>query len=224
MSNGIELWRGEFGDEYTKRNQVDWRKRIPFWYGITHATGARSVLEVGCNAGWNLSAIKHTDGPRVRVAGTDINEAALAQAHAAGLEVYNCLDFRAVPGKFELVFTAGVLIHIEPQHVREVMASIIDKSYRWVLAVEYESEYEEAIPYRGHEDKCWKRPYHKLYMDLGLHLVDRATPAGFGTSAPTAAPPRARPAPPSPPAPAAAAVTDLRSALMNLPAEFWTEP
>jgi pseudaminic acid biosynthesis-associated methylase len=178
MPDGIELWRGEFGDEYTKRNQVDWVTRRPFWEWVLEATHARSVLEVGCNAGWNMFTLK-TCAPPMRVVGTDINEAALAQAHAAGLEVYNCLDFRAVPGKFELVFTAGVLIHIEPKHVREVMAAIIDKSYRWVLAVEYESEYEEAIPYRGHEDKCWKRPYHKLYMDLGLHLVDRATPEGF---------------------------------------------
>jgi pseudaminic acid biosynthesis-associated methylase len=178
VSNGIELWRGEFGDEYTKRNQVDWRSRGRFWGDLFFNTGARSVLEVGCNAGWNLSSIRR-EYPDVRVAGTDINEAALEQAHAAGLEVYNCLDFRAVPGKFELVFTAGVLIHIEPQHVREVMAAIIDKSYRWVLAVEYEDSYETAIPYRGHADKCWKRPYGKLYEDMGLKLVEKSFPAGF---------------------------------------------
>lgn len=178
MTNGVELWRGEFGNEYTDRNQVDWMKRAMFWDRIITTTGARSVFEMGCNAGWNLSAIREFH-PQVRVTGSDINERALEQAHAAGLTTYNCLDFRAVPGKFDLVFTAGVLIHIEPAHVREVMAALIDKSFRWVLAIEYESEYEEAIPYRGHADKCWKRPYHKLYMDLGLHLVDRSSPAGF---------------------------------------------
>ena len=26
-----EVWAGEFGNAYLKRNQVDWRGRIPFW-------------------------------------------------------------------------------------------------------------------------------------------------------------------------------------------------
>lgn len=170
LTDGIELWRGEFGDAYTERNQVDWKARVPFWYSVIEKTGARSVLEVGCNAGWNLSAIKRC-APDIRVAGSDINERALEQAKAAGLEVYHCLDFRAVPGKFDLVFTAGVLIHIEPAHVREVMTAIVDKSFRWVAAVEYECDYEDAIQYRGHDDKCWKRPYGVLYRDLGLEVV-----------------------------------------------------
>lgn len=167
---GADLWRGEFGDAYTDRNQVNWQSRIPFWERIVRVTGARSAFEVGCNAGWNLSALKSAADFPIRVAGSDVNEHALEQAAAAGLEVYNCLDFRAAAGKFDLVFTAGVLIHIEPEHVKEVMQSIIDKSFRWVVAVEYEADAEEAIPYRGHDDKCWKRPYDKMYQDLGLKL------------------------------------------------------
>ena len=52
-----DFWSGEFGEEYLKRNRVDWRKRIPFWKDVIDMTGARSVFELGCNAGWNLSAI-----------------------------------------------------------------------------------------------------------------------------------------------------------------------
>lgn len=176
--NGVELWQGHFGDEYTKRNQVDWRSRVPFWSTVLYKTGARSVLEVGCNAGWNLSAIKRVE-PQARVVGTDLNTMALEQASAAGLEVYQCLDFRQVPGRFDLVFTAGVLIHIEPENVREVMAEILAKSMRWVVAVEYEDVYETAVEYRGHSDKCWRRPYGKLYEDMGLKLVDKTVPYGF---------------------------------------------
>ncbi|MEK9809633.1 MAG: pseudaminic acid biosynthesis-associated methylase [Candidatus Nanopelagicales bacterium] len=179
MTDGVELWRGEFGDAYTERNQVDWRLRVALWDRVIEMTGARSVFEVGCNAGWNLSAIR-LNNPQVRVAGSDINPRALEQANAAGLEVYECLDFRAVPGKFDLVFTAGVLIHIEPQHLREVMRALIDKSFRWVAAVEYEAPYETAIEYRGHSDKCWKRPYDVLYKDLGLQMLTSWwKPVGF---------------------------------------------
>lgn len=168
--DALDLWRGEFGDEYTQRNQVDWQQRIPFWERIMRFTGARSVFEVGCNAGWNLSAIKSV-APYARAAGSDINPRALEQASAAGLEVYECLDFTRVEGKFDLVFTAGVLIHVEPENVREIMRAIVDKSFRHVFAIEYGASFEEAIPYRGHDDKCWKRPYDVLYKDLGVKQV-----------------------------------------------------
>lgn len=179
MATGLDLWAGEFGDEYTKRNQVDWRARIPFWRQVIERTGARSCFEVGCNAGWNLSAIREV-APHVTTCGTDINKAACEQAAVAGHIVFNNLDFTAIPRKAELVFTAGVLIHIEPEHLEEMMKAIIDKSYRWVVAVEYSADKEKAIEYRGYKDKCWKRPYGYLYTELGLSLEDTTWPVvGF---------------------------------------------
>ena len=176
---GVELWSSDFGNDYTNRNQVDWRKRMPFWKMIEERTGARSYFEMGCNAGWNLSAIKR-QFPDVTVVGNDINTQACHQAQLAGLPVINMLDFTEhVQGKFELVFTAGVLIHIEPEHLQEVMQALIDKSLRYVLAVEYAAEQETIVEYRGHTEKCWKRPYGKLYMDLGLKMAAWG-PAGEG--------------------------------------------
>ena len=52
MNEQQQFWAGEFGDEYVRRNQVDWRARIPFWREVIEMTGARSVHEVGCNCGW----------------------------------------------------------------------------------------------------------------------------------------------------------------------------
>ena len=170
MIDGIELWAGEFGDDYTRRNQVEWRKRKPFWSDMIDKTGARSVFEVGANAGWNLSAIRELH-PQTVLWGNEINESAARQAQMANLDVVNLLDFKDIHGKFELVFTAGVLIHIETEHLEEVMRSMIEKSYRFVLAVEYASAGEVQIKYRGNAG-CWKRPYGKLYSDLGLTLVD----------------------------------------------------
>lgn len=172
IESGLDLWAGEFGDEYTKRNQVDWQKRIPFWKQIIAWTGARSVFEMGCNAGWNLSAIRRVY-PDVIVHGNDINTKACEQAWAAELTVSNKLDPNAdfVPGKYELTFTAGVLIHIEPEHLEEVMRALVEKSYRWVLAVEYDAPTETQVEYRGHTEKCWRRPYGSLYRALGLKLA-----------------------------------------------------
>lgn len=168
---GVELWSSEFGNDYTNRNQVDWHLRMPFWKMIEERTGARSYFEMGCNAGWNLSAIRR-QFPDVIVVGNDINEQAAMQAHMAGLNVVNSLYFtEEVCGKFELVFTAGVLIHIEPEHVKDVMQDLINKSIRYVLAIEYAAELETIVEYRGHTEKCWKRPYGAMYKELGLKLI-----------------------------------------------------
>lgn len=169
---GVDLWAGDFGNEYLKRNQVDWRLRVPFWEDILCITGARSVFEMGANAGWNLSAIRDFD-PNIQCWGNDINPVAAHQANMAGHNVVCKMDFaNEVPGPMELVFTAGVLIHIEPEHLKEVMLALIDKSCHYVLAVEYDAPEEQIVEYRGHTEKCWKRPYGKLYEELGLKLVE----------------------------------------------------
>lgn len=176
---GVDLWSGDFGNDYTRRNQVAWRARIAFWRKIIEqSTSARSVFEMGANAGWNLSAIHWLDDGII-ARGNDINDQAAQQARDAGLHVETRIDFPNMPGKAELVFTAGVLIHIEPEHLPEVMLRLIDKSYRWVLAIEYAADIETQVEYRGHTEKCWKRPYGKLYEALGLKLVESGD-AGLG--------------------------------------------
>lgn len=169
------LWVGEFGNEYTARNRVDWRKRVPFWSKILILTGARSVFEFGCNAGWNLSAIQMAANClgdwMPKVYGMDLNVEATAQAQAAGLNVWPAVG---MPGKglgCELAFTAGVLIHIPPEELSYQMDMLIHQSTHFVLAVEYEAQAEEVVPYRGQEAALWKRPYGKLYREKGLNLV-----------------------------------------------------
>ena len=172
LQTGVELWSGAFGDDYTRRNQVEWRSRIAFWRKIIEqSTSARSAFEMGANAGWNLSAIRWINSDII-VRGNDINDQAAQQARDAGLDVQTRIDFPNIGGKAELVFTAGVLIHIEPEHVSEVMQALVDKSYRWVLAIEYAADIETQVEYRGHTEKCWKRPYGELYKALGLKLVE----------------------------------------------------
>lgn len=173
MSEQAQAWAGEFGDSYTKRNRVDWRLRIPFWDSIINRTGARSVWEFGCNAGWNLSACDEAS-PRIMLSGYEINERAAEEARQAGLAVSEWLP-EQVPC-CDLAFTCGVLIHIPPDELRGVMRTIIDASRDWVLAVEYASisGEEEGVDYQGREDMLWRRDYGRLYADLGL------TPVAYG--------------------------------------------
>lgn len=174
-----QFWSGEFGDAYTARNRVDWRARIPFWHDMLKFTGARSVFEVGCGAGWNLSAIRETKLHHVELHGCEINDTAAHQAWTAGLwEIRLGACTLPLQGT-ELVFTAGLLIHVAPENLPALMKEIVAASTRWVIAVEYASDSEEMVEYRGHKDRLWKRPYGALYEALGMKILHTGDAVGF---------------------------------------------
>ena len=168
MSRQSEWWSGATGDSYHTRNQVDWQLRVSFFKHVLEVTGARSVLEFGCGPGWNLTAIRHAE-PMVCVEGVEINEIAGNQAADCGLTVSNDLE---LPPRAELVFTAGCLIHIPPADIEETMRSLIDKSYKYVMSIEYENPRPLEIEYRGEAGLLWKRPYIEMYKSMGLTLIE----------------------------------------------------
>lgn len=179
-----EFWKGDFGTAYVSRNRLDFSRRVPFWTYVLEKTQAKSILEVGCNIGTNLKALRFVDR-NLRLAGVEINHAALQEAADAGLEVYDCPAQevgKAFPGQFDLVFTAGVLIHVGTDDLSEVMDNIIAASKKYVLAVEYPAASEQEITYRGHAERLWKRPFGKLYQAKGLKTVETSD-AGDGFDA-----------------------------------------
>lgn len=169
----VEFWSGDFGNEYVDRNRVDWRKREHFWSGVIPAD-AQSVLEVGCNIGSNLKVIRALRGD-MECVGVDVNQKAILEAAGAGLQVHRMpagdIAERFGMERFDVVFTAGVLIHIAPEDLDRVMAAIVATSKRYVIAVEYAHPEETHVTYRGHEGKLWKRPYAKLYERMGLKVL-----------------------------------------------------
>lgn len=170
-----DFWRGEFGASYTARNRVKWSQRVPFWQRTIESLPLwpHTILEVGCNAGWNLNAIRHCD-PSIGLVGVDVCQTALNEAEKSGHEVYmmGADHIGALAETYDLVFTAGVLIHIPPEQISDVMDAIIAASNRHVLAIEYVAQTEEEIDYRGHAERLWRRPFGKLYEDKGLTLVE----------------------------------------------------
>jgi pseudaminic acid biosynthesis-associated methylase len=177
-----EFWAGPEGDTYQQRNRVDWKARLPFWDKIVAMTNPTSVLEVGCGPGWNLMALRAIEhvGPFVR--GIDVNQAAVDEARREHLDVAVCRALDAgwwYPEMFDLTFTCGLLIHISPEDLDEVMTSIIKTSTRYVLAIEYEAHEEQQVEYRGQPGLLWKRPFGALYEAHGLKLV-KSGPAGEG--------------------------------------------
>lgn len=171
MNDQERIWAGEFGNAYLQRNRVDWRSRIPFWRSVVKIAQPQSALEVGCNAGWNLHALAECGVPTL--VGLDINHEAVREATAAGLRVIHGTPelCDSVASKFDLVFTAGVLIHVGPAQLEQTMQSIVAASNRYVAAVEYYADFEEEVKYRGMHEALWRRPYGALYEAMGLRRV-----------------------------------------------------
>lgn len=174
MNAQEQLWGGDFGDQYTKRNRVNWLERVPFWTEIIARTGAQSALEVGCNFGANLLALRAVK-PFLNIHGVEINQHAIGQAKSLGFDVHesSASALEVFRGCFDLTFTAGVLIHIPPSEINAVMDGIAKASRRYVLAVEYYAAVEEQVEYRGGMDRLWKRPYGRMYEDMGLKMIDQ---------------------------------------------------
>jgi pseudaminic acid biosynthesis-associated methylase len=176
------FWSGSFGDEYLARCQVDYKDRLEFWRSAIEYMSPTSVLEVGCNRGHNLMAIQAVDST-VETHGIDINLKAVNEAGAQGVRAQLGSARNIVQmfgrGTMDLVFSAGVLIHVPPEDLEATMQNIVAVSRKYILAIEYEAEQEEPVEYRGHEGKLWKRPFGKLYQDMGLDLLAFGVADGF---------------------------------------------
>ena len=182
MSDTIEFWQKDFGDEYTKRNQPNWRERVPLLTHIIEQTGSTTFLDVGTNMGWNLHALRQINA-EFEMSGIDVNQKALEAAQIAGFDVHVGSADQVVEifgeSVAELVITSGVLIHIAPEDLKKAMTAIRDASKQYLLAIEYASDEEQEIDYRGNKGKLWKRNFGKLYEELGLSLVETGAAQGY---------------------------------------------
>ncbi|MBI4396952.1 MAG: methyltransferase domain-containing protein [Elusimicrobia bacterium] len=164
-----KLWSGRFGSDYVDRNLHAANSRRPFWFTLLSKYPVQSALEVGCNVGANLVWLERKLAAR-NVYGIDINEKALAvlKKDHPGMNVLwspaRDLPFR--DGRFDLVFTMGVLIHQPPDLLPLVMQEIVRCSRRYVLCGEYFAETPTEIPYRGQQGALFKRDFGALYKKL----------------------------------------------------------
>ena len=163
MSEQLDDWRGEFGVAYTERNPLDWRTRVHAFTEMCGGLDIESALEVGCNRGHNLQTFAEILGPNARVEGVEPNPYAreLAGEAQPAVRVIEG-DIYALPvadRSFDLVFTAGVLIHVPPEMLDAALAELDRVSRRFVLCVEYYAPAETEIVYRDRAGMLWKRDF-----------------------------------------------------------------
>ncbi|HVR30108.1 MAG TPA: pseudaminic acid biosynthesis-associated methylase [Thermoanaerobaculia bacterium] len=171
------FWAGEFGDHYVRRNRdaALVTANVALFRRILETTGPlESILELGANIGLNLKAL-HELLPEVRLAGVEINREAWSELSAMPfVEAHHAsiLDFEA-DGRFDLVFTKGVLIHMAPERLEQVYATMIESSRRYVCLAEYYNPTPVEVPYRGHERRLFKRDFAGEILERWpVELVD----------------------------------------------------
>ena len=172
----IEFWRGEFGDIYTDRNMATPQQlaaRLSMWSDILRPLAGklpRSVLEVGCNLGINLRALQvllpaatlSAVEPNDRAREVLLSDCVLDEANLRGGTAQS-IDF---PDRIaDLAFTSGVLIHIHPDQLLAACEEIHRCASRYVACIEYFSDTPVTIPYRGHDDRLFKRDFGGYWLD-----------------------------------------------------------
>lgn len=173
-----KFWAGEFGNEYISRNEDTWllaSNTALFSTILKRTRNVRSVIEFGANIGMNIHALKNLL-PQAKLNAIEINAKAVEQlSQIKDLTVYHqsIFDF-ASNVKNDFVFTKGVLIHLEPTMLQQVYKMMYENSSRYICMIEYYNPSPMEIPYRGHNDKMYKRDFAGELIDTypDLELVD----------------------------------------------------
>jgi pseudaminic acid biosynthesis-associated methylase len=175
-----EVWKGDFGREYTDRNTFDietldrlYRKN----YGVVRReineralcdiAKEASILEVGCSTGNQLLLLQQMGYSNL--SGVELQPYALeiARRRLSGvtLKQGSALALPYADSCFDLVFTSGVLIHISPHDLLLAMDEIHRCTRTYIWGMEYYAPEVTEVSYRNHSELLWKMDYARCYLD-----------------------------------------------------------
>jgi spore coat polysaccharide biosynthesis protein SpsF len=66
---------------------------------------------------------------------------------------------------WDLVLIKGVLIHVNPDKLLDVYKNLVSSCKRYLLVCEYYNRTPVSIPYRGHENRLFKRDFSGEIME-----------------------------------------------------------
>ena len=138
-------------------------------------TKLRSFLECGSNIGRNIQTLSRVL-PNASANIIEINPIALETCKSNNLielEYLGSIKNASFPKKFDLVFTCGVLIHINPDDLLQTVSKMFELSNQYVIVAEYFNRTPISISYRGEVDKLFKRDWGKFVLEnFPAKLID----------------------------------------------------
>ena len=180
-----DFWRGDFGNAYVDRNVASPEQmaaRIALWAEILKPLAGKTpqtILEVGCNLGINLRALRALSSadffavePNGKAREILLRDGVV---DAGSLRAGVAQNIDLPDGVADLAFTSGVLIHIHPDDLLDSCREIHRCARRHIACIEYFSDKPEMIPYRGHDDRLFKRDFGAFWMDNFPELSVLAT-------------------------------------------------
>lgn len=174
-----KFWADKYAEDYIKKNsQFNNKLGAEAWSKMLCKVGGKvnNYLECGCNIGRNIDQLKIAF-PSAKPSIIEISEPAFsfvtARHHFEHAFKGAILESTFENGSFDLVFTMGVLIHINPDQLLAHMDRMYRYSNKYILIGEYFNRTPTSIEYQGEKDKLFKRDFGKLFIEnFGVRLVD----------------------------------------------------
>ncbi|MBI2722909.1 MAG: methyltransferase domain-containing protein [Bacteroidetes bacterium] len=173
-----DFWSGEFGKEYNIRNSFNEKEWDDFYlqnWGVTkiemntrfigHLPKDIKILEVGANIGMQLRGLQKMGFTNLY--GIELQQDAVEKSkqQTKGINIIqgSGYDIPFKDGYFDLVFTAGVLIHIAPENHGKIMSEMVRCSKKYIWGFEYFAEEITDIIYRDNKGFLWKADFSKIF-------------------------------------------------------------
>ena len=190
ITEQMKEWMGEFGREYTDRNFLSLEEMEDLCkrnYGLTQTElnerflkgidRSIRILEVGSNIGNQLLCLQRMGFSNLYGIELQSYAVELSKSRTRGINIIegSAFDIPYKDGYFDLVFTAGLLIHIKPSDIALVLREIHRCTRKYIWGFEYYSDHYTETPYRGHENLLWKANFERIYLDQfgDLELVKK---------------------------------------------------
>ena len=174
----LNFWKDEYKEEYMKKNaSFDAVKGVEAWKKMLNKSeNIKSIIECGCNIGRNIDFLKQID-PQFDISAIDVNETAINfvkdQYDITDTFVGRIEDSSFEKNYFDLVFTMGVLIHVDPEELHANAEKIVGMSKKYVLVGEYFNRTPTMITYQGKENLLFKRDFGTYFLEnFELEVID----------------------------------------------------
>ena len=179
-TNNEIMWSSEFGNDYTKRQKKDLKGRYEFFdkalFEVAEVEKCNTVCEFGANIGENIRTLEklfkvYSPAEKMEFSAIEINKKCCDKLSEYAF-VYNQSVEKPIKEKFDLVFTRGLLIHLEKEVLDKAIKNIYNSSNKYILIAEYITPERRMVEYRGKKDMMWTDDYFKPLIKKGCELID----------------------------------------------------
>jgi len=172
MNKQEEFWHSKYASEYIERNKnFDIDLGITAWEKMlteVELDSLSSILELGCNIGRNLHVFEKLL-PEAQKSIVEISPLAFNTVtknfKLKDSQNKSILESDLPLNSFDLVFTSGVLIHVNPNDLIKTMSKMYNYSKKYILICEMFSRTPKTVRYRNEDDLLFTRDFGRLFLD-----------------------------------------------------------